>query len=209
MRLNFDPAFLIIDACGLFMAFEASWRLSDMPLIGSLSELMRVMLPACAALAGLVLRDAYVAPENRNPSQSAVDAAFAAAFAIAINFISAVVSPGMSLPATVIAKAALITVFVVPLIKMPFWAVVMRASEETVSVLEAALVECRALTTGVWKWLALVFVLMVFMTFQLPAPEAARFELRCMGLAASTFGFVMIVKLDQVVARMLSNASND
>lgn len=222
MRRNFDPAFLIIDACGLFMAFEAAWRLSDMPLIGSLSELMRVMLPACAALAGLALRDAYVDPENRNAAQSVFDAVFAAAFAIAINVISAFVSPGMSLPATVITKAALIAVFIVSLVRMPFWAVVIRASEETVSALEAAmqfqyrlrstnplLVVCRALATGVWKWLALVFVLMIFMTFQLPAPEAAGLELRCMGLAASTFGFALIAKLDRVVARMVINASND
>jgi hypothetical protein len=123
----------------------------------------------------------------------------------------------MSLPATVITKAALITVFIVSSVKMPFSSVVMRASEETVSVLEAAmqfqyrlrstnplLVVCRALTTGVWKWLALVFGLMVLMTFQLPVPEAAGLELRCMGLATSTFGFALIAKLDQVVARMLA-----
>jgi hypothetical protein len=278
---NLDPAILVIEACGVFMAFGAAWRLSDMPLVHSLSELTRLLIPAGAALIGLALRDAYVDHENRNPPQSAVDAVFGATFSIAINIIFDAVVPALSLPGTVIAKQALITVFIVSIVRMSFWGM-MRPSKEGMSLPDAAiqfdkrrrgrnlseyavalfilivfgsnairepnplarillssliiatfvvvfrlhkwnrklsadltpeeyreayrqqLTQQRDVTYGAWKWLSLMFVPMVIMTFVIPAPPASLLELRSMGLATFTLCFALVAKLNRVVARKLT-----
>ena len=281
VRRTVDPVLLIIEAWGLFMAFEAAWRLSDMPLIGSLSELTRLLIPAGAALAGLALRDAYVDHENRNPGQSALDAAFGAAFSVAINVLIAAVAPSLRLPVVVIAKAVLITVFIISIVRMSSWGV-MRPSKEVMSLPETAiqfrkrrqartlteyaaalfvlivfgtravlepnplgrvllslivvttlvvvyrlhkwngklpsnlspeayreayrreLTQQRDLTLGAWKWLSLMFVPMVIMAFVIPAPPASQLELRSMGVATFTLGFVLVARLNRVVARKLT-----
>lgn len=276
-----DPVFLIIEACGLFMAFEAAWRLSDMPLIAGISQLQRLLIPAATGLAGLALRDAYVDHENRNPWQSGVDAAFGAGFAIAACLCLRLISPELGLTAPVIAKSALITIFVISIVRTSFWALtrppkqpaslaeaatqfdkkrraekltryaatlfivvffggaaiqqpnplirlllasiviatvvlISRLPKETVplpadlsaaSYLEALrqeLKQQRDAASGAWKFVLVIAIPIVALTFIGPAPVASRFELRAMALATFTMGFVLVAKLTRVVARKLT-----
>jgi hypothetical protein len=138
MKRTFDPAFLVVELCGLFVAFEAAWRLSDMPLLGNVSQIVRLVIPALAGLLGLLVRDAYVDREDRNPLRSVIDAGFGAAVALVMELLLAGVLPAWSLPAQVILKAALMAVFILSLVRMSPW-MVMRPVREPESLAAAVL----------------------------------------------------------------------
>jgi len=137
VRQNLDPIVLLIQACGLLVAFEAGWRLSGMPLLTGISQLVRLLMPVLAGLIGLLLRDAYVNPEVRNPWHSAVDPAFGTVFAIVLAAFVGVLWPGEALTAQVLGKGALIALFILFFVRESVWAV-MRPGRGETSVTEAA-----------------------------------------------------------------------
>jgi len=138
MKRTVDPAFLVVQLSGLLVAFEAAWRLSDMPLLENLSQILRLLIPALAGLLGLLARDAYIDHEDRNPVRSVMDAGFGAAVALLLELLLAGVLPAWSLPTRVILKAALMAVFILSLVRMSSW-MVMRPIREPESVAEAVL----------------------------------------------------------------------
>jgi hypothetical protein len=62
----------------------------------------------------------------------------------------------------------------------------------------------RDLLPNAWKGFAIMFVSLVVLLFATPAPVAATLELRCMGLATYSMGFVLLAKLNRLAARKLS-----
>ena len=182
IRRTFDPAFLVIQACGLYMAFQAAWRFSEMPLLTDASQLLRLLVPVFAGLVGLVLRDAYVDHNCRTPLKSLLDAAFGVAFA----FVAAIVAnqfvttsldvrgarPGLALPWNVTGKAALIAVFILSLVRMTLWAV-MRPEKGPLQIVAAATRFQKGIRSrNIREYIAAAFVVIVFGSFIVRAPSA-------------------------------------
>jgi hypothetical protein len=131
VRRTWDPIFAMVQACALFMSFEAAWRFANMPLLAEFPQLTRLLIPVAAGLAGLVLRDAYVEGKSRPPLHSIFDAAFGVAFAFLFEAVLAVLSPGLSLTGRVIGQASLIGLFILALVRMSLW-IVARPKKEAV-----------------------------------------------------------------------------
>lgn len=99
IRRNTDTRIFLLEALVVVYSFTAAAFRSDWPSIHrDPGALVRLAIPASAALFGLMLRDALTGRVDRPPHASAVDATVAYALALLSELILSVLEPDLALP---------------------------------------------------------------------------------------------------------------
>ncbi len=121
IRRTANARLLLAQACALYVAFlAAAARFIDLAFVTESSGLMRLAIPTAAALAALILRDAYASPTHVRRSGPAWDALIAVAIAFLSQVLLRIAAPEMALPLRVTIVGGGLSLLLISAIRLAF-----------------------------------------------------------------------------------------
>jgi hypothetical protein len=121
IRRTTDGQVFVMEACVLYISFlAAAWKLDPRLFVQESWWLLRLWVPVAAALATLVLWDAYADPKRRPPLRPILEATFAMGIGALAQAIAASMLPEMALPRMVVIGGGGLSVLLLATLRMLF-----------------------------------------------------------------------------------------
>jgi hypothetical protein len=121
IRRTTDGQVFVMEACVLYISFlAAAWKLDPRLFLLESWWLLRLWVPVAAALAALVLWDAYTDPRRRPPLRPILEATFAMGIGAVTQAIAASIWPEIALPRMVVIAGGGLSVLLLATLRMLF-----------------------------------------------------------------------------------------